>query len=156
VAKFPFEQIVQWSDTTAKKNQKKTVPVHPIDAYGSPELTAATLTELGGPGLRIETSLDVKTGDRVLVVFDLEVEPLVSEDIPYEKRRSRLIEDIGEVRHVKLLDGCVSIAVELSGLKDTDVNALIRATNAALIDINEKKNVTSSGKTRAEMQEVSV
>ncbi len=158
IASFPFKQRVECSDadSMAKKHSSKSMPLHPIDAYGSPEFTAATVTELGGPGLRIETTLDVKTGDRVLVVFDLEVEPLVSEDIPHPERRSRLIEDIGEVRHVKGMDGCVSIAVELSGLKDTDVNELIRATNAALIDINEKKKVKSSGKARAGMQEVSV
>ena len=159
LARFPFEQTVQWIDTvlTVNDSQKERVPIHPIEAYGLPEFTPATITELGGPGLRIETSLDVKMGERLLVVFDLEIEPLVSDDPMYVDRRARLIEDIGEVRHVKQLSGGgASIAVELFGLKDADVNELIRATNAALIDVNEKENTANENHSQEMTQEVAV
>jgi hypothetical protein len=158
VAKFPFEQTMEWADTamTVKRDQKEIKAVHPIDAYGTPEFVPATVTEMGGPGLRIETLLDVRAGQRVLVVFDLEVEPLVSDDPSTRDRRSRLIEDIGEVRHVKHLEKGVSVAVELSGLKDADVNELIRATNAALIEINEKAKTVNENHSRAMTQAVAV
>ncbi len=139
-----------------KHNQKEIVPVHPLKALGAPEFAPATVTEMRGPGLRIETLLDVRAGERVLVVFDLEVEPLVSDDPSTMARRSRLIEDIGEVRHVKRLEEGVSVAVELSGLKDSDVNELIRATNAALIDINEKANTVSENRSHAMTRAVAV
>jgi hypothetical protein len=158
IAKFPFEQTVEWADTamTVRHNQKEIVPVHSIKALGAPEFAPATVTEMGGPGLRIETLLDVRAGERVLVVLDLEVEPLVSDDPSTMDRRSRLIEDIGEVRHVKRLEEGVSVAVELSGLKDADVNELIRATNAALIEINEKANTVSENRSQAMTRAVAV
>jgi hypothetical protein len=46
---------------------------------------------------------------------------------------SRIVEDIGEVRHTKAIKNGLSIAVELTGLSDSDVNELIRATNAASV-----------------------
>jgi hypothetical protein len=157
VAKFPFEQAIELSDTVTKtkNSRKKVAPVHPIDQHGLPEFIPATLVELGGPGLRIKTSLDVKTGDRVLVVFDLEIEPPVSEDSAYLTRQTRLIEDIGEVRHVRRMEDGVSLAVELYGLKDDDVNELIRATNAALIKTKERPQAPKAGKSQTMIQEVS-
>ncbi len=158
IAKFPFEQTSEWPDGMASMthNPKEFAPVHPIERHGSPEFVPATVTELGGPGLRMETSLKLHMGERVLVVFDLEVEPLVSDDPSTMGRRSRLIEEIGEVRHVKQLEEGVSAAVELSCLKDADMNELIRATNAALIEINEKKNAISEHRSRATAQGVAV
>jgi len=158
IAKFPFEQTIDWADAamTVKRNQKEIVSVHPIDLCGSPEFAPATVTEMGGPGLRIETLLDIRPGERVLVAFDIEVEPLMSDDPSTVDRASRLIEDIGEVRHVKQLEKGVSVAVELSGLKDADVNELIRATNAALVDVNEKANTVNENRKQATTQAVAV
>ena len=104
----------------------------------------ATVTELGGPGLRIETKLEVKAGDRVLVIVNLSEEN-VQDLNPTSKSTSlrsalsrdrkstpsKIVEDIGEVRHVRTLQNGSSIAVELTGLNDSDMNELIRATNAA-------------------------
>lgn len=102
--------------------------------WGPPEFIPAVVTELAGPGLCVEAALELKVGDRVLVVFELDEEvkgalaPLGEADkaIP-----SNIIEDIGVVRHVKAVENGLSTAVELTGLSDTDVNVLIRATNAA-------------------------
>ena len=132
------------------------MPVHPVDRYGSPEFVPATITELGGPGLRMETAIDVKMGDRVLVVFDLEGAPVASGDGSRRGRRARLIEDIGEVRHVKALAKGVSIAVELSGLKDAEVSELIRATNAALVEVNEESEVVARTQSQSRRKEVAV
>ncbi len=57
----------------------------------------------------------------------------------------RIIEDIGEVRHVRAIENGQSIAVELTGLSDSDVNELIRATNAASVrESIEAKDVSVS------------
>jgi len=45
--------------------------------------------------------------------------------------RSKIIEDIGEVRHTQAVQNGLSIAVELMGLSDSDINELICATNTA-------------------------
>ena len=114
------------------------------DSRGLPEFMPATVTELGGPGLRIETKLEVKTGNRVLVIVNLSEEN-VQDLNPSSKSTSlrstlsrdrkntpsKIIEDIGEVRHVRTLKNGSSIAVELTGLNDSNINELIQATNAA-------------------------
>ncbi len=158
IAKFPFEQTFEWTDATPPMTHDptKAANVHPIERYGSPEFVPATVTELAGPGLRIETSLELHMGERVLVVFDLEFEALASGKLSYMGSRSRLIEEIGEVRHVKQLEKGVCVAVELSCLRDADVSELIRVTNAALIEINETKNAASQHRSRAMVPGVAV
>lgn len=43
----------------------------------------------------------------------------------------KIVEDIGEIRHTEAVQGGFSTGIELTGLSDSDVNELIRATNAA-------------------------
>jgi len=113
---------------------------------GPPEFVPAVVTELAGPGLCIESRLELKVGDRVLVVFRLDEEedqygaPELEGD---RKATSKIVEDIGEVRHVKAIQDGFSIAVELIGLRDSEVSELIRATSAASL------------RTRSEGQDVS-
>ena len=147
IMRFPFVRTLGSSLTNVFGNK-----------WGLPEFIPATVTELGGPGLRIEAPLEVKTGERVLVAFSLDDEKDV-DSIPYQKdaslhailvqpgsaeqdsthlRRgkttpSKIVEDIGEVRHITAIENGLSIAVELTGLSDSDVNELIRATNAASV-----------------------
>jgi len=158
VARFPFEQAFEWADrpVKGKNSKKKTVPVHPIETCGSPEFVPATVTELAGPGLRIETSLQISQGERVLVVFDLEAEPVVSDESVDVDRKSHLIEDIGEVRHVKHTKKGVSMAVELYGLKDADVDELIRAANVASIKGHEQRTAINKKRSQVKKQEVAV
>ena len=106
-----------------------------------PEFVPAIVTELAGPGLRIEAPLEAQVGDRVLVIFKLEEEK--SQDtIPVGRdnkgARARIIEDIGEVRRITALRNGWSIAVELIGLSDSDVNELIRVTNEASLKARAK------------------
>ena len=44
---------------------------------------------------------------------------------------SRIIEDIGVVRHAEAAQDGFSIAVELTGLNDANLSELVRVTNAA-------------------------
>ncbi len=148
IAHFPFSRTL----SSNKNNNSKKGPaikqssVNESDNWGPPEFMPATVTEIGGPGLRIETKLDVKLGDRVLVIVNLSEEK--AQDLnPSSKSTSlrsvlsrdkkstpsKIVEDIGEVRYVSVLQNGLSIAVELTGLSDSNLNELIRVTNAAYI-----------------------
>jgi hypothetical protein len=79
------------------------------------EFVEATVTEISGPGLRIRTSLDVRSRDRVVVIFELEP--------------GRWIQDIAEVRGFRESLMGRSLVVELIGLSEKGINDLIRVTN---------------------------
>jgi hypothetical protein len=84
--------------------------------------------------------LEVNVGDRVLVVLQLNEEESMNSDS--QKAGSgtslRIVEDIGEVRHAKVVEDGFSIAVELTGVNDSNISELIRATNAALMETKGK------------------
>lgn len=112
IARFPFT---------------RTLPTNISgETWGPPEFVPAAVTELGGPGLRLEAPLELKVGDRVVLILKMS-ERKGSNSISH----SKIIEDIGQVRHTKEIENGFSIAVELTGLSDTNVNELIRDTNAA-------------------------
>jgi hypothetical protein len=65
--------------------------------------------------LRIETTLEAKVGERVLVVFRLDEEKnpkLIPARRQGKRPTSKIVEDIGEVRHTKVIQNGLSIAVE--------------------------------------------
>jgi len=111
--------------------------------WGPPEFVPAVVTELGGPGLRIEASIEVKVGDRVLIMFELDMakerdsikNPENNEVTTVLKiiEDVGIVEEIGEVRRTEDVPEGLSIGVELTSLSDTNVNELIRATNVASI-----------------------
>jgi hypothetical protein len=109
IARFPFA--------------KASEPV-----WGPPEFAPAVVTELAGPGLRVEAPLETKKGDRVLLVFKLG-----NEDCQNSNSSSRIVEDIGKVINIRSIKNGFSIAIELIGLSDLDVDELIRITNAASV-----------------------
>jgi hypothetical protein len=102
----------------------------------------ASVTEIAGPGLRIEAPLDVKVGERVIVILK------VSEEEQHKPNPHRtgnftpekIVEDIGQVRHTKRIKDGFSIAVELTGLSDPNINELVRVTNAASLKTRDKNN----------------
>jgi hypothetical protein len=151
IARFPFSRTLPPNSVSIKKDHavKQGSVNKSGNTWGPPEFMPATVTELGGPGLRIETSLEVNTGDRVLVIVNLSEEK--GQDlIPHQKSTSptsdmvqdsrttpsKIIEDIGEVRHIRAIQDGFSIAVELTGLSDSNVSELIRITNTASIRTN--------------------
>jgi len=135
VARFPFARMMPLNSDRIKVH----LGGHPAppnaagSSWGPPEFVPAVVTELAGPGLRIQLPLNVKIGERVLVVFKLNGESGQSTGLQEtgEDETMKIVEDIGEVRHTKAVENGFSIAVELTGLSDSDVNELIRATNAA-------------------------
>lgn len=169
IARFPFSRTLPPNSNSSTK-----VPVSKqgsanasSSTWGLPEFIPATVTELGGPGIRIEAPLEVKAGDRVLVIVNLGAEQ--SQDlIPHQKINSppsvpvqdsriipsKIVEDIGEVRHIESIKDGFSIAVELTGLSDSDINELIRAANAASIRTTDNcQNTPDSVKTEEKVSE---
>jgi hypothetical protein len=121
------------------------------DVWGPPEFVPAVVTELAGPGLCIEAPLELKVDDRVLVVFKLDEEDIAEPvpesegdktnavtDVQNRAKEEKIAEDIGVVRHIKGLQEGFSIAIELTGLSDSDVSELTRATNAASLKMRSE------------------
>jgi len=153
VAHFPFKKMV---NSPGADEQGAAG-----GAWKPPGFVPAVVTELAGPGLRIETEkpLDVKTDERVLVVFGINGAEQGDLDSTRtdEHGEFELIEGIGVVRHVKGLNGGVSIAVELTGLADADISDLVRATNAASVKAGDEEQNSSppAGNTTAVEQPAS-
>jgi hypothetical protein len=82
-----------------------------------PQFVRARLKELAGPGLLIEAQLKVNVGERVLTIV--------------QATDDKVVQDIGEVRHIKASDNGFVIAVELIEIAEENVDELVRLTNAA-------------------------
>jgi hypothetical protein len=82
-----------------------------------PQFVHGNLREIAGPGLLIEAPLQVKIGERVLVVV--------------QAADDKAVQDIGEVRHIRPAEKGYAIAVELIEVKEANVDELVRLTNAA-------------------------
>jgi hypothetical protein len=61
------------------------------------------------------------------------------------------VQDIGEVRHIKAIEGGFSVAVELVGLSDQDVDELVRATNAASLKAGAAASDTPAAAVNADL-----
>jgi hypothetical protein len=148
VAHFPFARTHNHPGRKSMKSfrmYRSSEIASGVD-WGPPEFIPGIVTELAGPGLCIEAPLELKVGDRVLVVLKLDEEK--NQDSARRKlegdktETSKIVEDIGEVRHIKAIQNGFSMAVELIGLSDPDVSELIRATNtASLRTIAESQDV---------------
>ena len=133
VASFPFSR--QLSKGSGNNEDEYA------GMWGPPKFVPAVVTELAGPGLRIESRLEAKVADRILVMLKLDEENGRGSAEAGQNSKitaSKIIEDIGEVRQVRPIKNGFSIAVELTGLNDSDVSELIRATNAASLKAGNK------------------
>ncbi len=136
IASFPFEKQI-FADSAAGSLSRGDVFESRL---ALPQFTQAVLMELAGPGLRIESPLELKIGQRVAIVFEFESQhnqETHGEQSSY-KPVATIVEGIGEVRHIKAIENGFSIAVELMGLSDADINELIRATNVAAVEASER------------------
>jgi hypothetical protein len=142
IARFPFARTLPPDDELSQEGPTRVSG----QIWAPPEFVPAEVTELAGPGLRVEAPLEVKVGERVVVILKISEEtgrnstahrdgtsPRPREQQSHRPKPSRIVEDIGEVRHSEVSEGGFSIAVELTGLSDSNVNELIRATNAASV-----------------------
>ena len=132
IASFPFAKTLSSGDLP--------------ESWGPPEFVPAAVTELAGPGLRVEAPLEVKVGERVVVILKMKEESAADHRRVSPRsghrtaRSSRIVEDIGQVRHVRTTENGFSIAVELTGLSDSNINELIRETNSASIEAGAGEN----------------
>lgn len=142
VAHFPFARVFAGSGGAGPDDARtgQEIPATSADKWGPPEFVAGVVTELAGPGLRIESALAVDVGERVLVVFSLDEEgaDLMRAGAGGKASAVRVVEDVGEVRHIRAEGNGFSIAVELTSLKDSNVDELICATNAASLRASAK------------------
>ncbi len=153
IARFPFIYSLgndferQVDENTGIERKLPDMPL----ACEKPEFVPVVIKELAGPGLRLDTAMELKVGERILVVFNLEEkqvqrtiqrseDELANREMEDEERfikvttvLSRLVEDIAEVRNVKAVANGFSVSVELTGLTDFDVSELVRVTNIASI-----------------------
>jgi hypothetical protein len=164
IAWFPFSKTLQPNSKKKYLEAKQNLANASNNTWGPPEFSPAIVTELGGPGLRIETQLEVKVGDRVVVILKLNEKKdrnsITSQDSIFVQdgkiKSLRIVEDIGQVRHVKVIQNGFSIAVELTGLSDSDLSELIRTANAALIRNNNHQDTPNFTNTEEKLQEPTV
>jgi len=143
IASFPFERSFFESSHNSNGEQLMAHDLSKTSefSWGPPEFVPAVVTELAGPGLLIESSLEVKVGERILVVFNL-AQAQSQDSIPEKRRLNpttlKIVEDIGEVRRIERTENGLSIAVELTSLSDPNIDELIRVTNAASLSVNDR------------------
>jgi len=141
IASFPFAKTLP----SGKNNDESATGNLPY-SWGPPEFVPATVTELAGPGLRVEAPIEVEVGERVLVIMKMNEESVADRQrfSPRSGHKtahsSRVVEDIGEVRRVTAIENGFSIAIELTGLSDSNMNELIRETNSASIEAGASEN----------------
>jgi len=136
IAAFPFSKIME------DEGQESDISMN--NKWGSPEFMPAAVTELAGPGLRVVAPLEVKIGDRVVIILKLsqnEPENIGDSD---KANSYKIVEDIGIVRHTEAVDNGLSIAVELTGLNESNVGELVRETNIVSINDKNKANRIST------------
>jgi hypothetical protein len=144
VARFPFSTTVVdpvEEDEEESEVEEEESTETDVRFWGPPEFVPAVVTEMAGPGLRFESSLEFEAGERVLVVFNLDKE---AEEGPVESSEdkptsSKVVEDVGEIRHTRAIENGWSAAVELTGVSDSEVDELVRATNAASLKAGGRK-----------------
>jgi hypothetical protein len=102
--------------------KKAKIAVFNINSPGNvlnlPVFIDAIVTEISGPGLRIQTDMDLKSHDRILVV--LEVEP------------GRILQDVADVRGIRDSSEGRSVGVEMLGLNESSLNDLFRISNTVM------------------------
>lgn len=143
IARFPFARTVPQDDNGMTQEGPAQTSGQ---TWGPPQFVRAEVTELAGPGLRVEAPLEVQVGERVVVILKIsdgaEHHSTAHRDGTSSRSRglqggrskpSRIVEDIGQVRRTEATEDGFSIAVELTGLSDSNVSELIRATNAASV-----------------------
>jgi len=132
IASFPFFKKVESSTGSGRGHTKTNRHSSSVlkNSWAVPEFVPAVVTELAGPGLRIEALLEVKAGDRLLIVFKLDDEGQKNSTSNKTSKAatSRIVGDLAQVRRCTALERGFSIAVELVGLSDSDIDQLMQAT----------------------------
>lgn len=104
-----------------------------------PQFISAKIIELSGPGLQIVAPLKVRTGERMLVIFEL--------------TPNRVIQSVCEVRQCENdVDGYVIVA-EMINISEACINELVTATNNAVRGIVAKEEELEMQRELAEQKQ---
>ncbi len=106
-----------------------------------PQFISAKITELSGPTLRIVAPMKVRTGERVLVIFELSP--------------NRVIQSTAEVRRSENSEKGQIIIAEMIDINEACINELITATNNAVIDLAKKEDDALQVELQDKLQEQS-
>ena len=141
IAGFPFkkEPFTAADSAGNKPTLMQNFRSYSVNHFEPPRFVPATITELGGPGIRIRTDLPLNTEDRVLVMFKLDHPKKTNAYAYQEKLPDPIIEHIAKVRHIIKDKNGPSVALELIGLSDNEMDELIRATNEASIGMHKQQ-----------------
>ena len=139
VANFPFKKEPSPDDYLLRKKitSIQNTSGQTDEYFKPPRFVPATVTELGGPGLRINTDLSLNVGDRVLLMFKLDQNKKMASTAKRKTGSEKIIEHIAQVRHITNEGSARSFALELTGLNDDGIDELIRATNEASFGMNK-------------------
>jgi hypothetical protein len=114
------------------------------DGVESPVFLPATVIEIAGPWLRLETAYQMQAGGRALVV--MKVSNAVAK--PLESGfESQTIQDISEVKNTEQKGGLCIISVELSGISDSDIDHLLNVAKRAAIKAEAQQGAAGEEKT---------
>ncbi|MBP8604262.1 MAG: hypothetical protein KBI46_00285 [Phycisphaerae bacterium] len=121
-------------------SRRKITALDPVSGlsqtdFEPPQFVPATVTELGGLGVRFETSLNVQAGDRIVLVLRLE-----ETEMPMEYQQppggEKGIAGIARVVRAQRKESGFSIAAEYIYLEDEQLDVLVCAANAVLHQLN--------------------
>jgi hypothetical protein len=142
IAYLPFRQAHPSRPATATATETRTASwtAGNVSTGQAPVFARGRITELAGPGLRIETALLTHPGDRVLVVFTLDQG---TADVP---GGWGTISGVGRVRHCRGDGAERSIAIELTGLSDAEIDDLAYIT-AAMASREDEHDAQSQTRT---------
>jgi hypothetical protein len=101
-----------------------------------PAFLSGTVTEMAGPGLRIEVPIPAGVGDRVLILFRLDRDWLPSSHRTSSGSRTIAVSDIGRILYVKTVEGGYSLSVELGGLSEAEIDELVRFAHTMETSLN--------------------
>jgi len=151
IAAFPFAKEISFEEKSRKKTDFESQFHNSV--WEPPKFISADLIELAGPGLRLISPLEVNIGDRVIVILKLsKFNNRNNEKYGFENigtRPYKIIEDIGLVKHAEKVDRGFSIAIELTGLTESNVSEMVRATNEASLSKKQIKEIRTNHKEKS-------
>jgi hypothetical protein len=152
IARFPFARVLPPDTNSGQVASKKKRRLRSTSggSWGLPKFVPAVVTELAGLSLCLDVSLEIKVGEKVLVIFKLDEQEkrnfssrkagkMPTSRVP-ARQGPKVVQAVGEVRHAKSVENGLSIAVELTALSDSEINELVCLTNTESPRVNTKKH----------------
>lgn len=109
----------------------------------APEFVSGAATQLAGPGVLLTTSLRVRPGERILVVLQM-VENAGRDGLDAAQQWV-VVQHMGEVKRVRGAGDQTTVALELVGLADAEIDELMRlmSLNSVTVDPGRERAAAS-------------